>query len=137
MVKKFLRRTWSRYSKLGRKRKSKQKWRKPTGRDNKMREKRKGYPKVVSVGYKKDKKARQKIGGKTPKMIYNVKDLEKIKKDEIAVIGKVGRKNKIEIIKKAKSEKIPVHNVNLRIAKELKDSEVLKGKTEKKKEKVK
>jgi len=38
-MKKFLRRTWSRYSKLGRKRKKKQKWRKPTGRDNKMREK--------------------------------------------------------------------------------------------------
>lgn len=51
--KKFKRRTWSRYSKLGRKRKKKQVWRKPTGRDNKMREKRKSYPKVVSTGYEK------------------------------------------------------------------------------------
>jgi len=52
MMKKFLRRTWNRYTKLGRKRKKKQKWRRPTGRDNKMREKRRGYPKIVSVGYK-------------------------------------------------------------------------------------
>jgi large subunit ribosomal protein L32e len=113
MPKKFLRRTWNRYSKLGRKKKSKQKWRRPTGRDNKMREKRKGYPKTVSIGYKKDKKTRNKIEGKSSKVVYNVKDLMSIKKGEIAVIGKVGRKKKIEIVKKAKAEKIPVYNVNV------------------------
>ena len=53
---KFLRRTWSRYSKLGKQRKKKQIWKAPKGRDNKMREKRKGYPAVVSIGYKKPQK---------------------------------------------------------------------------------
>ena len=45
---KFLRRTWSRYSKLGKRRKKKQVWRKPTGRDNKMREKRKRNGKLIA-----------------------------------------------------------------------------------------
>ena len=69
-MRKFLRRTSNRYSKLGRKRKKKQVWRKPKGRDNKMREKRRGYPAVVSIGYKKGKH-------KTQIIINNVKDLEK------------------------------------------------------------
>ena len=60
-MKKFLRRTWNRYSKLGKRRKKKQVWRRPTGRDNKMREKRRGYPAVVSLGYRKEKNTRGKI----------------------------------------------------------------------------
>ena len=39
---KFKRRIWNRYSKLGKKRKKKQVWRRPTGRDNPMREKKRG-----------------------------------------------------------------------------------------------
>ncbi|MBD3247626.1 hypothetical protein GF378_03335, partial [Candidatus Pacearchaeota archaeon] len=62
--KKFIRRMHRRHSKLGKKRKKKQVWRKPTGRDNKMREKRKGYPAVVSVGYRTEKEKRGKINGK-------------------------------------------------------------------------
>ena len=48
---KFLRRQAARYAKFGNGKGKKAKWRKPTGRDNKMREKRKGYPAVVSIGY--------------------------------------------------------------------------------------
>jgi ribosomal protein L32E len=51
---KFLRRIWSRYSKLGKKRKKKQVWRKPRGRDNKMREKRKNLQKEHSELEKKE-----------------------------------------------------------------------------------
>jgi len=47
--KRFLRRLTNRYLKLGKKRKKKQKWRKPKGRHNKMREKERGYPAVVSI----------------------------------------------------------------------------------------
>ena len=50
---KFLRRTSNRYGKLGKNRRKKQVWKKPRGRDNKMREKRRGYPQVVSIGHKK------------------------------------------------------------------------------------
>ncbi len=105
---KFLRRTWNRYRKLGRGRKKKQVWRKPKGRDNKMREKRKGYPRIVSVGYKKTKSERKNI-----RIVKNSEDLEKIKKNEILVMGNVGKKKRIEIAKKAKKMKIPIQNLNI------------------------
>lgn len=114
MAKKFLRRIWGRYSKLGKRRKKKQVWRKPTGRDNKMREKRKGYPAVVSVGYKQDKKLRGSIKNKTPILIQNAKGLESIKKNELVIVGNVGKKKKIEIAKKAKEMKIEIHNLNIK-----------------------
>lgn len=116
-MKKFLRRTWSRYSKLGKKRKKLQKWRKPTGRDNKMREKMKGHPKVVSIGYKKSKKMREK----NQILVRNIQELEKTKKNQIVIVGHIGKKKKIEIAKKAKEMKIPLQNLN--IEKLLKNSE--------------
>lgn len=132
---KFLRRTWNRYSKLGKGRKKKQVWRSPKGRDNKMREKRKGYPVVVSVGYKKPEKLRTIIEDKKPILVMNFKDLEKIGKNEIAIIGKVGNKKKIELVKKAKEMKIKIHNVNIKSF--LKDVENKKKQKEnKKKEKL-
>lgn len=109
---KFLRRTWSRYSKLGKGRKKKRVWRRPTGRHNKMREKRKGYPAVVSIGYKSNRESRLKIKEKIPVKIYNIKDLEKIKENEIAVVGNVGKRKKIEIAKKSKEMKIKIYNMN-------------------------
>lgn len=126
---KFLRRTWSRYGKLGKSKKKKQVWRKPKGRDNKMREKRKGCPVSVSVGYKKKNSERSKI-----RIIRNLKDLEKTKKNEILVIGKLGKKKKIEIVKKAKEKNIALQNIN--IQKFLKKTEKLKT-PEKEKEKKK
>ncbi len=117
---KFLRRNTTEHLKLGKKRKKKQKWRKPKGRDNKMREKRKGYPKTVSVGHKKNKKLRDKINGKTPIIVYNVKELEKIGKGEIVIIGKVGKRKRLEILKKAQEKKIPVYNVNKKFLEKLK-----------------
>ncbi len=127
---KFLRRTWNRYGRLGKGRKKKQVWRSPKGRDNKMREKRKGYPKVVSIGYKKQKTSRKNI-----RVINNPRDLEKAKKNEILVVGNVGKRKKIEIAKKAKKMKIPIQNVN--IEKFLKKSEKPKEKKEKTKEQEK
>ena len=107
---KFLRRTSKKISKLGRKRKKKQVWRKPTGRDNKMREKRRGYPAVVKIGYKKAEH-------KTQIIIKNVKDLEKAKNQDLIIVGKVGKKKKIEIVKIAKEKGI---KLNLNIDKFLK-----------------
>ena len=123
---KFLRRIWSRYSKLGKKRKKKQVWRKPTGRDNKMREKRKGYPAVVSIGYKADKNSRGTIKGKEQILVKNLKDLEKVKDNEIAIIGSVGKKKKLEIAEKAKDMKIQIYNLNAK--KYLKEKLIVKNK---------
>lgn len=103
---KFLRRTSSRHSKLGRKRKAKQVWRKPKGRHNKMREKRRGYPTVVKIGYRKG-------DHKSLITIHNIKELEKAKEKGIIVVGKIGKKKKIEIAKKAKEKGIKIYNLNV------------------------
>jgi len=104
---KFLRRIWKRYSKLGRKRKKKQVWRRPKGRDNKMRERRRGYPVRVEVGYKKGNRKKEFI-------VNTLLDLEKVNKNDLVVIGKVGRRKKIELLKKAEEKKIPITNLNLK-----------------------
>ena len=109
---KFLRHTAHKYSKLGLRRKKKQIWRKPTGRDNKMREQRRGKPAVVSIGYSTSKKEKGKINNKTPIIVNNIYELEKATKNEIVVIGKVGKKKKIEIAKKAKELKIEIFKLN-------------------------
>src|SRR3989337_1930666 len=91
---KFLRRIWSKHSKLGKGRKKKQVWRKPKGRDNKMREKRKGHSPVVSIEYKSGKNERRNL-----RVIKNISDLNNILKNEIVIIGRVGKRKKIEILK--------------------------------------
>lgn len=117
---KFVRRNWNRFSRLGKKRKKKQVWRRAKGRDNKIREKRKGYPIKVMIGFKQTSKPK-------PILVSNINDLEKIKKGEKVIIGKVGMKKKIEIIKKAKGKNIEVLNLNInKILKEVKKKEKLK-----------
>jgi len=107
-MKKFLRRDSARHSQFGKRRKKMLKWKKPNGRDNKMREKRRGYPKIVSIGYK-NKKQKEII-----KIIRNIKDLKKIKKGELIILGNIGKKKKIEIIKKANSENLEFLNINIK-----------------------
>ena len=111
MSKEFVRRDMSRFSKLGKNRKKLQSWRKPKGRDNKMRLKRKSYPSVVSVGYKTSKKESGKVNGLFPVLVHNLKELESLGKDSAAVIAKVGAKKKLELIKKADELKIKILNV--------------------------
>lgn len=110
-AKKFIRRDSNRYSKIGKNRKKLQKWRKPKGRDSKMRLSRKSYPATVSVGYKSSKKESGKIDGKIPIVVYNTKDLEKLSKENVALLAKVGAKKKLEMIKFAEEKKIKILNV--------------------------
>jgi len=114
MVKKFIRRGWYRYSKLGLRKKKKQIWRRPTGRHNKMREKKRGFPPVVSIGYGKDRKIKNKIENKKLVRIMNAKELLKVKNDEYVIIGKIGNKKKIEIAKLVKDKKIKILNLNIK-----------------------
>lgn len=124
---KFLRRSADRYSKLGKGRKKKQRWKKPTGRDNKMREKRRGYPAVVSIGYGSAEKKEQIV-------VNNLKDLENAKGE--VVLGKIGKKKKIEFVKKAKEKGIKFSNLNIeKFLKEIEAEE--KKKAEKKVEEAK
>ncbi len=129
---KFLRRNSSQYLKLGKKRKKKQVWRHPNGRHNKMRKKKKSYPKVVETGYKKDKRIRGTIEQKKPILIKNIKDLEILKENQIAIIGNIGKKKKIEILKTAKEKNIKLHNVNInKYLKEMEKNLEKKSKEEK------
>ena len=111
---KFLRRRWYSYGKLGLRRKSKQVWRNPNGRDNKMREKRRGYLAVVSIGYRTDVKDRGKMKGKTPVKVHNLEEMKKIKQNEIAIVGNVGNKKKIEMMKYAHEHKKEIQNLNVK-----------------------
>jgi large subunit ribosomal protein L32e len=104
---KFMRRDTKRYSKLGKNRKKLQKWRRPKGRDNKMRLKRRGYPACPSVGYRSPKKNRAVI----PIQIHNVKQLEALKKNESIIIARVGAKKKIDIIKKSREMNLKILNL--------------------------
>ena len=123
-VKKFLRRDTKRFSKFGKRRKKLLGWRKPKGRDNKMREKRRGYSTVVKIGYKKE--IQEKI-----LMIKNIQDLNNLQGTEKLVLGNVGKKKKIEIAKKAKEMKIKISNLNINSF--LKEIEKTKEKKENKK----
>ena len=110
---KFLRRDVRRFFKFGKGRGKKAKWRKPTGRDNKMREKRKGYPVVVSIGYGTDKNKKGKIKERIPVKINNIQELENLNKNQIGIVGKIGKKKKIELVRKAKELKIELQNINI------------------------
>jgi len=129
---KFFRHTAHKYSKLGLRRKKKKIWRRPTGRDNKMREKRRGHPAVVSIGYSTAKKTRGKVMKKTPIVVRNVADLQKVGKNQIAMLSGIGKKKKIEIAKKAKELKVEIFMLN--IDKFLKANEKKDKKEEKKNE---
>lgn len=110
---KFLRHTSHKYSKLGLRRKKKQIWRRPTGRDNKMREQRRGKPALVAIGYSTDKKQRGKINNKTPMVINHISQLQNVKKENIILLGKIGKKKKLEIAKKAKEMKLEIYKLNI------------------------
>lgn len=109
MKKKFLRRNWNKYKRLGLGRKKKQVWRRPRGKHSKMRKWRRGYPARVDAGYRSPREQRGKISGKIPVFIRNVQDLAKVGKDEIAIIEHIGKKKRNEILKKAGEMKIHVH----------------------------
>jgi len=107
MRKKFLRRDNKRYLKLGKVRRKKQKWRRPKGRDNKMREGRAGYSRTVSIGY----------GGTKEKLtvrVSNIKELDSIKEKKIVLAAGIGRKKKLEMINKCKEKGIEIENMNIK-----------------------
>ena len=97
---KFLRAGTKRFKRLGRKKM--QKWRRARGRHSKIREKRKNRQAKVEIGYRKKKSERYKIMGKLPVFIKNLKDVSKVKKKDIVIISKIGRKKRSIIEEKIK-----------------------------------
>ena len=110
MARKFLRTGARRYKRLGKGRRKLQRWRKPRGRHNKVREGKKGRPARVTIGFRGKKMERGKIKGKSFILVNNIKELEKAKKEELIIIGKVGKKKRLEIEKRAGEREIKILN---------------------------
>jgi len=105
----FLRHLWWKFPKF----QNDLKWKKPKGKDNKMRLKLKGYPPVVQIGYGTPNIIKNlHPSGYKPVVISNVKDLEDLDptKHIIYIAGSIGLKKRIELIKLAKERGFRIAN---------------------------
>lgn len=109
---KFMRIGYTQYSKLGLRRKNKQVYRKAKGGENKMRLKMKGHLRNVSIGYRSERKTRGLVKGFAPVIINSIDGLKNLKKNEIGIVAKLGKKRKIEIAEYAGKNNIRLFNLN-------------------------
>jgi len=97
-------------------------WRKPHGIHNKIRKRLKGRPSLVETGYGSPREVKGLLpNGKRPVVVHNVRELERINKDhEVAVIAStVGRKKRLDIIRRAQELGIEIWNIRPSDLKEL------------------
>ncbi|MGH9934173.1 MAG: 50S ribosomal protein L32e [Nitrososphaerales archaeon] len=88
-------------------------WRKPRGIDSHMRKRKKGWPKLVKIGYRGPKAARYlHPSGYHDILVHNVAELSKLdpKRDAARIASSVGKKKRKEIGDKARTMKIKVLN---------------------------
>ena len=112
MKRKFVRVDTYRHSRLGKGRKKLQRWRRPRGKHNKTRLKRFSYPIQPEIGFGSPKKNAGLVQNLIPVVINNISDLDKLSKENIAIISRtIGARKKIEILKKVSELKIKVANV--------------------------
>lgn len=104
---KFRRQEWFRFKRLG------EKWRKPRGRDSKMRLGRRGKAASVSIGYRSPRETRgAHPSGFTEILVFRPQDLEGMdaSRQVARIASAVGRRKREEIIAKAKERGIRVLN---------------------------
>jgi len=112
---KFIRQESWRYDRLA------ENWRKPKGKDNKMRQQVSGVPPIVKVGYRGPRIARGlHPSGYTDNIVHNVAELGRLdpKKDAARLGHTVGRRKRIEIITKASELGIKILNAGKLATKE-------------------
>jgi large subunit ribosomal protein L32e len=120
---KFIRQESWRYDRLA------ENWRKPKGKDNKMRKQKSGMPAIVKVGYRGPRAARGlHPSGYTDNLVYNTAELARLdsKKDAARIGHTVGKKKRIEIINKAVELGIKVLNAGKLIPKKQEEKEKVK-----------
>ena len=103
-------------------------WRKPKGKDNKMRRQLSGVPRIVKVGYRGPKDARGlHPSGYTDNIIFNVNDLYKLdpNKDAARLAHTIGARKRKQIISQATGMHIKILNPGIKSSK--KDKEELHG----------
>ena len=104
---KFVRQESWRYDRLS------ESWRRPKGKDNKMRLQVSGVPRLVKVGYRGPKVSRGlHPSGYTDNLVFNRNDLTRLdpKKDAARMGHAVGKRKRVEIIAKASELGIKVLN---------------------------
>jgi large subunit ribosomal protein L32e len=103
-------------------------WRKPKGKDNKMRRQLSGVPRIVKVGYRGPKDVRGlHPSGYTDNIIFNVNDLYKLdpNKDAARLAHTIGARKRKQIISQATGMHIKILNPGIKSSK--KDKEELNG----------
>jgi large subunit ribosomal protein L32e len=91
----------------------KESWRRPRGIHSKIRRREKSKIKMPSVGYGAPKELKHlHPSGFKEVLVYNLNDLQKIdpKKEAARIAHTVGKKKRIELLKKAEELKIKVLN---------------------------
>jgi large subunit ribosomal protein L32e len=107
----FRRKDSYKVSKIGKRRKKKIKWRRPRGKDNKIRQRRVGYPMPPSIGWGSPRKVKGFFKEGYTKRIFNIEELNQLKEGKNIILAKIGKKKRMEIVKKAAEKKIKILNV--------------------------
>ena len=89
------------------------KWRRPKGLQSKLRLKRAGHRKKVSVGYRSPKTMRNlHVSGMKNVLVRNEDDVKKVDtKQEVVTIAKVGLRKRVAIVKEAVKKSIKILNI--------------------------
>lgn len=101
-------------------------WRKPKGKDNKMRKQKSGMPAIVKIGYRGPKVVRGlHPSGYTDNIIHNLIELAELdpKTDAARIAHTVGKRKRMEIIAKANQLGIKVLNPGKLATKEKEEEE--------------
>lgn len=95
----------------------KERWRRPRGKNSKMRLGKRGWPKIVKIGYKKSRKGRGlHPSGLEEIIVRRPADLEKInaKTQIVKISHTVGERNRIAIMERAQALELIVANPGLK-----------------------
>ncbi len=134
----FLRTEWNKKPRLGSSKNTK--WRRARGRHSKIRQKMKGNTKAPSIGYGMPREIRGLVNGMKPVVLQNVGDLDKVGKNEVAVVSStLGMKKKVMLAEKASKMKVNFLNFNpqkvLSAVKEAAEKKAKKSEAKEKKDK--